>query len=80
VSEYRLDIYLDDDEPGRPTGAEYFEATDHDQAAVLGRMVLAAASLLADTSGQQCYGELYLHDGDGGELYCDTLVPGEVPA
>ncbi|GIJ28318.1 hypothetical protein Vqi01_34800 [Micromonospora qiuiae] len=67
TDEYRLDV-VTDPEPDNPQAVVYFTAADVNAAADQAQRLLAAIDGPADR-----YGELYVHDGDGTALYCDTI-------
>lgn len=67
TDEYRLDV-VTDPEPDNPQAVVYFTADDVDAAARQAEQLLAAVNGPDDR-----YGELYVHDGDGTAVYCDTI-------
>lgn len=72
TDEYRLDI-VTDPEPDSPQTVAYFMAITMDAACQQAQRLLAAADGPDDR-----YGELYVHDGTGVAVYCDTIhLPAE---
>lgn len=67
TDEYRLDV-VTDPEPDNPQAVVYFTAADVDAATRQAKQLLAAVNGPEDR-----YGELYVHDGDGTAVYCDTI-------
>lgn len=67
TDEYRLDV-VTDPEPDTPQAVVYFTASDADTASRQAQRLLAVIDGPKDR-----YGELYVHDGDGTALYCDTI-------
>lgn len=67
TDEYRLDV-VTDPEPDNPQAVVYFTADDVEAAERQAQRLLAAVDGPEDR-----YGELYVHDGDGTALYCDTI-------
>jgi hypothetical protein len=67
TEEYRLDVVTDPD-PDTPLHTEYLTATDVDAAAQQAQRLLAAVDGPEDR-----YGELYVHNGNGGAAYVDTI-------
>ncbi|MFF0182561.1 hypothetical protein ACFYPF_26080 [Micromonospora sp. NPDC005223] len=67
TDEYRLDV-VTDPEPDNPQAVIYFTADDVDAAERQAQRLLAAVDGPEDR-----YGELYVHDGDGTAVYCDTV-------
>ncbi|WP_018255979.1 hypothetical protein [Salinispora mooreana] len=67
TDEYRLDIITDPD-PDNPQAIAYYTAADMDAACDQAALLLAAVDGPADR-----YAELYVHDGDGTALHCDTI-------
>ncbi|MFG1955400.1 hypothetical protein [Micromonospora sp. NPDC048830] len=67
TDEYRLDV-VTDPEPDNPQAVVYYTATDVNAACRQAEKLLAAIDGPTDR-----YGELYVHDGDGIALYCDTI-------
>ncbi|MFF3857149.1 hypothetical protein [Micromonospora sp. NPDC002575] len=67
TDEYRLDVVTDPD-VDNPHSVTYFVAADIDAACH------QAARLLDAVDGpDDRYGELYVHDGDGTAVHCDTI-------
>lgn len=67
TDEYRLDVVTDPD-VDTPQAVFYFTAADVDAACGRAERLLAAVDGPNDR-----FGELYVHDGDGTALYCDTI-------
>ncbi|RBJ11087.1 hypothetical protein DRA43_01640 [Micromonospora provocatoris] len=67
TDEYRLDI-VTDPEPDNPQAVIYFTSDDVEAAERQAQRLLAAVDGPEDR-----YGELYVHDGDGTAVYCDTV-------
>lgn len=67
TDEYRLDVVTEPD-VDTPQTIVYFTARDVDAAAGQAQRLLAAVDGPDDR-----FGELYVHDGDGTALYCDTI-------
>ncbi|SCL43871.1 hypothetical protein GA0070606_0063 [Micromonospora citrea] len=67
TDEYRLDV-VNDPEVDTPQTVVYFTARDIDAACRQAQRLLDAVDGPADR-----FGELYVHDGDGTALYCDTI-------
>lgn len=67
TDEYRLDVVTDPD-PDTPQAVAYYTAADMDAACRQAQRLLAAVDGPADR-----YAELYVHDGDGTAVYCDTI-------
>lgn len=67
TDEYRLDV-ITDPEPDNPQAVIYFTAADVEAAERQAQRLLAAVEGPEDR-----YGELYVHDGDGTAVYCDTV-------
>lgn len=67
TDEYRLDV-VTDPEPDNPQAVIYFTADDVEAAERQAQRLLAAVDGPEDR-----YGELYVHDGDGAAVYCDTV-------
>ncbi|GAA2709070.1 hypothetical protein ACFY2R_18140 [Micromonospora olivasterospora] len=67
TDEYRLDV-VTDPEPDNPQAVIYFTADDVEAAERQAQRLLAAVDGPEDR-----YGELYVHDGDGTAVYCDTV-------
>ncbi|WP_431913698.1 hypothetical protein [Micromonospora carbonacea] len=67
TDEYRLDV-VTDPEPDNPAAVVYFTAADLDAACRQAQRLLDAVDGPADR-----YGELYVHDGDGTAVHCDTI-------
>ncbi|MFY1599530.1 hypothetical protein [Micromonospora sp. WMMD737] len=67
TSDYRLDV-VTDPEPDLPQTVHYYTATDVDDACRQARQLLDDADGPTDR-----YGELYVHDGAGRAIHCDTI-------
>ncbi|MBM0279808.1 hypothetical protein [Micromonospora tarensis] len=67
TDEYRLDV-VTDPEPDTPQAVIYFTAADVETASWQAQRLLVAFDGPVDR-----YGELYVHDGDGAAVYCDTI-------
>ncbi|MFI7074935.1 hypothetical protein [Micromonospora sediminicola] len=67
TDEYRLDV-VTEPELDDPQAVIYFTANGVDTAERQAQRMLAAVNDPADR-----YGELYVHDGDGTAVYCDTI-------
>ncbi|MEU8024644.1 hypothetical protein AB0B88_20785 [Micromonospora haikouensis] len=67
TDEYRLDVVTDPD-VDNPQSVTYFVAADVDTASRQAGRLLAAVDGPDDR-----YGELYVHDGDGTAVHCDTI-------